>query len=756
MQKSIITRAIALKPNDPRFHNNIGAAYRALQKPVEAMAHYHRALTIQPDLADIYNNLGLILQDLGKLDEAITNYRRALGLNPSFLEAHNNLGNALRQKGDLAEAVICHCKTLVHNPENAEAHNNLGVALHDQGKLQEGIAHLRRALALRPLYPEAYNNLGNALLDQGQIAQAVDQYRKALELQPGLAVAARNLGVALQQMGKVGEAVAWYHKALALDPKCGATYNNLGLALQEVGHLEDAVAQHQKAIAIRPEFPEAHNNLGIALKDLGRLEDAIAHLRQALNLRPAYPEAYNNLGNALKDGGVFLAEAIESFKKALAVNSNYVPAHSNLLFCLHYHPEADPATLFAHHQDWNARHARPLAGERRPFGNRREPGRPLHLGYVSADFRRHPVGYFLAPVFRAHDKAHFRVSCFSMVLRGDDLTARLRAQADAWHSIVGMPDAAVAELIRAEGVDILIDLSGHTAGNRLLVFARKPAPVQVTWIGYFDTTGLETMDYVITDSFLSPLNTPQRFTEALVRLPPGYVCYQPPAYAPPVAPAPVLTRGAPTLGCFNNLSKVNAQVVALWAQILHRVPEARIVLKAKALIDPPTREAYARRFQEHGIAPDRVALLGSSSHGEYLGAYGDIDLALDPFPFTGGLTTCEALWMGVPVVTLAGPTLVSRMGVSYLARVGLAELIAHSPEEYVDLVVRLSQDPERLAQLRAELRPRMAASPLCDGPSFTRHLEAAYQRMWDIYVRGGTPREFERPKLPGHQDGKSL
>jgi predicted O-linked N-acetylglucosamine transferase (SPINDLY family) len=742
--EALCRQILEVEPNHPEALHLLGLlAHQGGQHEV-AVTYISKALALEPANPELHNNIGEAYRAQGKLQEAITHYWQALSLHPTYAEAYNNLGNVLKVQGALDDAQAHYGKALELRPAYAEAHNNLATVLQEQGKREEAIVHYRRALQLNPKFAAAHNNLGALLQEQGKLEEAVACYRQALVLQPSYAEAHSNLASAFQVLGKLDEAKGHIERALALNPTLVEAYYTLGNVLKAEGDLPTAVARYQQVLTLRPDYADAYNNMALALQAQGNLEDAVAHYRKALAIRPAFADAHSNLGTVLMEQGK-LDGAIEQYQRALALRPDHAAAHSNVLFCLHYHPAYDPSAIFAEHQAWNARHARPLAAERQQHGHRRDPDRPLRLGYVSADFRRHPVGYFLEPVLLAHDRTAFQVFCYSMVLRGDDITTRVQAHADVWRPILALSDADVVRLIREDHIDILVDLSGHTAGNRLLVFARKAAPVQVTWIGYFNTTGLETMDYLLSDPFLSPPDVAQTFTEDLIRLPEGYVCYRPPDYAPPVSASPVLTRGYPTLGCFNNLSKVNRRVIAMWSQILHGVPQARLILQAKALLDPPTRQAFVEQFLEHGISPDRIALRGSSSHAEYLAAYGEVDLALDPFPFAGGLTTCEALWMGVPVLTLAGCTLVSRMGVSHLARVGLPELIARSPKEYVEVSLALIREPGRLAQLRAALRPRMAASSLCDARTFTRHLEIAYRMMWERYLQGLSPRADRGP-----------
>jgi predicted O-linked N-acetylglucosamine transferase (SPINDLY family) len=676
----------------------------------------------------------------GRLREAEAIYRQVLQVQPAHPDALHLLGVIAHQAGQHTTAVSYISQAIAHNPGAAEYHNNIGEAYRAQGKLEEAIVAYRQALARRPNYPKVYGNLGNAYRAQGKLEEAIVAYRQALALQPDFAEAYNNLGATLATQGRLTDATAAYRQALAIRPDFPEAENNLGIALGGQGKLDEAIGCFQRALALKPEYSAAYYNLGNALREAGALEKAAAAYRKALALQSDYPEAGNNLGNVLKDQGR-LDEAIACFRQALVLSPDFSDAGTNLLLCLNYHPQYDPETVFKQHTLWHEAHAKRFAPKRLPHLNSRDPERPLRIGYVSADFKRHPVGYLAEPVLAAHSKSEFRVSCYSTGTTVDNVTARIQARADAWRAICGVSDDDLARLIRADGIDILVDLSGHTAGNRLLVFARKPAPVQITWIGYVNTTGLQAMDYLITDRFISPPDVPQLFTERPIRLPGCFVCFRPPEDAPPVAPCPLLSRGYPTFGCFNNISKVNKEVVGVWSEILHRVPQGRLVLKSKALSDPGTREYYRGLFLERKLEPDRVDLLGSSPYAEYLASYGQIDVALDPFPFSGCMTTCEALWMGVPVVTLGGATFASRMGVSLLSNSEMADCIAASPQEYVELATRLGQDFDQLSRLRAALRERVRASALCDATALARGLEQAYRTVWRQWC--------EQPDGPG-------
>jgi predicted O-linked N-acetylglucosamine transferase (SPINDLY family) len=398
---------------------------------------------------------------------------------------------------------------------------------------------------------------------------------------------------------------------------------------------------------------------------------------------------------------------------------------------LHYHHDIDAAETFRVARDYQTRFAAPLAAAVQAHENSRDPQRRLRIGYVSADLRQHPLGFFLEPVLESHDRTHFEITCYSGVVKPDAVTERLRARSDHWIEALAFNDEALAETIRSDRIDILVDLSGHTAGHRLLAMARKPAPIQATWMGYLDGTGLDAIDYLITDEWTAPAaEGGQYFAETLWRLPEVYQCYRAPSYAPPVAPASFTGEGLVTFGCLNNLAKINDDVVDTWSAILDAAPGSRLLLKTSNLDDAPTLQRTRERFAARGIAAGRLLLEGGAPHPEFLAAYGRIDIALDPFPYSGGLSTCEALWMGVPVVKLLDRRFLSRFGASFLAVTGLASLLAETRQDYIRIAADLAADPARLLALRNGLRERMAASTLCRGEVFTPQLESAYRAWW--------------------------
>ncbi len=429
------------------------------------------------------------------------------------------------------------------------------------------------------------------------------------------------------------------------------------------------------------------------------------------------------------------AEALEHYRQAVELEPNNAAFHGNLLYLLNYLPSYDAASLFAEHRAWARRHADPLLDTAAPHANDRTAGRRLRVGYVSPNFRAQAVNFFVEPILREHDRRQCEVVCYSDVARPDSVTARLRGYADHWRDVLGQSDEQLSELVRNDRIDILVDLTGHMgSGGRLLAFARKPAPIQVTYIGYQNTTGMLAMDYRLTDDYADPPGLTDAFhTERLVRLPRTFFCYQPVSDAPPVGSLPATTSGHVTFASINNFNKITPAVLNTWAAILRRLPDSRLLVRAD--MTDSVRDYLIATLAGHGVPATRLELVNRLPHHEYLRLIDRVDIALDPFPFNGHTTTCDCLWQGVPVVTLSGTTYASRFGGSGLVTLGLEDLIAHTPEEYIEIAARLAGDRDRLAGLRAGLRPQMAASPLMDFAGFTRNLEAEYRRMWDAWCK---------------------
>ncbi len=660
----------------------------------------------------------------GRLAEAAAGYQKILAADPRHLDALYHLALlllAVDQPAD-AEPLLAHALAL--RPRVAPLHLQHGLALRALRRPDEALAAFRRASSLDPKHAEARHQAGNLLKSLRLYREALIELRAAAQLAPDQAAIWLNLGVAALESDARDEALAAFQRAAALEPQRAETHNILGHTLAAAGRGAEARAAFAEALRLRPDYAAAHNNLGRLAKAEGLLDEAVAHYRAAIAAQPS-------------------AESAET--------------HSNLLFALNYLADLPPADVFAEHRRWHALHAAsiPLLPQRATndivalrgsAGTSRLPPsdppasiappppvlpRRLRLGYLSPDFNHHAVAYFIEPILAAHDRTRFEIFCYANVRTPDAFTARLQSLAEHWRDIASLDDDDAAALIRADQLDLLIDLAGHTAHNRLLVLARRPAPVQATWIGYPNTTGLDTIDYRITDAISDPVGTTEAFhSEKLVRLPTTFSCYRPDERAPAVNALPATAPGAVTFGCFNNFAKLTPAVLALWADLLRQLPHARLLLKSRGLGDPAVIARLRTTFANHGIAADRLTLDGRElSVADHLALYHGVDVALDPFPYNGTTTTCEALWMGVPVITLAGCVHAARVGASLLTHTGLAEWIAATPDDYTRLALAAAQDLPRLAALRASLRERLRTSPLCDAATFTRGFEAACLAM---------------------------
>lgn len=638
----------------------------------------------------------------GRIDDAAAACRAALSKTPRSPELLDLAGMIARLKGNHPSALHYFTAAAELVPDAAVVRLHCGLALRSiGGREKDAIGELRRAIALQPTLAEAHHQLGNALKALKQYAAARESLEEAVRLAPQDAAAWLNLGVTQLELRHAIEAVASFRRAVQLEPMRAESHNILGTALQQVGDLAAARAALAEALRLRPEFADAHNNLARVLKAQGRLPEAIEELRAALAHVPS------------------------------------PGTHSNLLYALLFDPGITPETILAEHRDWNRIHAAPLASAIEPHQNLRDPVRRLRVGFVSADFLDHAVAYFFEPVLRARDLANVEITCYSDVAVGDRVTARLRGLADRWRDTATLSHAELASLIRSDAIDILVDLAGHTARNRLPMFARKPAPIQVTWLGYPNSTGLTAIDYRITDAVSDPPGETERWhSETVIRLPTPFLCYRPPDESPdPAAPA---TDAPVTFSSFSNLPKLSEPCLAAWAEILRRVEGARLVLKSRGLGDVETAARVREVFSGAGVAPERIELIGALAPvAEHLALYHRIDIALDPFPYNGTTSTCEALWMGMPVVTLAGVTHVQRVGSSLMTAIGATEWIACSVDDYVDRAVGLAHAAPELRRRRAEFRDRVKRSPLCDARGFRDKWELALREMWKRYCEQG-------------------
>lgn len=613
-------------------------------------------------------------------------------------------------------------------------------AAHREGRLDAAEAGYRAVLDAVAGHPHALNNLAILLKATRRHAESEALYRQGIAAEPEATHLRSNLGCLYAERGRDAEAADTLRRALALRPDYPDALFNLGNVLRALGRRDEAMAAYARALLIRPDMAEALANKGDLHKERAELGTAIELFMAALKRRPDLAAPYNNLGEALKEQGR-LDEAVIVLQKGVEQHPTEVPMHSNLLFALNYMPNLPPDLIARTHRHWGERHADPLLSTvPAAVPQDPDPDRRLRVGYLSPDFCTHSCAYFSEPLIRAHDRNAVEVFCYHSSRRRDVTTRRFQELADHWRDVAGMEDAAVAALIARDRIDILVDLAGHTCDGRLLVLARRPAPVQATWLGYPNSTGMRAVDFRLTDAVADPPGAHDRwYTERLVRLPQGFLAFQPVIAAEALETPPSAAAGHVTFGSFNNTSKVTPEVVRVWAAVLDRVPGSRLLLKSRQLGDGFTRERLAARFAAHGVGPDRLELLARIDPvANHLRAYDRIDIGLDPFPYNGTTTTCEALWMGVPVVTLAGVGHVARVGASLLTQCGLPELIATDEAGYVETAAALAGDPARLAGLRRGMRARLAASPLTDYTGFARRMEAAYRAMWRDRLGRGT------------------
>lgn len=686
-------------------HAMQAAAKRALNRGDHAAAllAIAPALTKMPGNAALWCTRGVAHRLALSFDAARSDYEQALKLDPKLVLALSNLGEWYLAQSAFDDAMTWINAALAVDPTYFEARVNRVAVLIELGRLEEAREQGESLVASDPQRPESYGNLGNVFMTKGQWKEAVEQYKKALELRPDYAEAHFNLAILFGAPESQAMAIGYLERQIEQKGETNNRLTLLAAAHKESGHLEKAEVLCRRAIDHYPNSLRAQVTLALCLSDGGNPPEALAVLERLLELDPSQ-----------------------------------VAMTSNVLFELNYLSDISREEIFRRHTAWAQRYEAPFQSAHMGFeGRDRHPQRKLKIGYVSGDFCSHPVGFLVRDILRNHDKENFEIHCFSLRMRTDHVTADIQAASDVWEDAAFQSEEELAATIRSAEVDVLVDLSGHTALHRLLTFARRPAPVQATWIGYFHSTGMSSMDYFITDPHTSPPDSGQLFSEQAVHLPHTRFCFSAPDYASEVAASPSVHSEFITFGSFNRLAKLNPQVIDAWAQILLAVPGSRLILKAAALGDDSVCQRFVDRFAQRGVDSSRLDLRGASGHHDMLVEYREMDIALDPFPFNGGMTTLEALWMGVPVVTIAGNTVVSRQTVSALANIGLADELAFpSVEAYVAGAVALANNPARLAELRSQIRPRMAASPLRQSEQFTRDLEALYRRMWQAWCRG--------------------
>lgn len=682
---------------------------------------------------------GLTHHRAGRLDDATICYREALALDADNPEAHHFLGIISLQSGKPSEATEWIVAAVQGDPENAKYRGNLGAAYLADGQVSEALEMLEKAAGLDPESIDILCNLAAAQRGTGGLDSAIATYLRAQGQAPGDPAIPAGLAASYLALGQYENALEAADRAIEIESGNGEWHGIRGAILLSMARYDESIVALEAAVELSPDLTDARCNLALAYQNVCRLEEAGCAYGAVIDRWPENAAAHAGLGRTQRLQGD-LGAAINSFRRAVDLNPGNPRTNSSLLFNLLGDPNTEDAALFEAHRDWNTRHAASVGPDSPRHDNDPDPDRRIRIGYVSSDFRDHPVGRLILPVIAAHDRSLVDIAAYSQATSPDAITQRIHESVDRFCDIAALDDETLATRIRDDNIDILVDLSGHSARNRLTAFARRPAPVQATWLGYMASTGLETMDYLIGDPVHTPEGDAALYSEQIVRLPHDLLCFVPPDDAPDVVPPPCLSRGAVTFGCFNNPGKVTDPVLALWAQILTAVPDAHLYLRYLGYEDAGVQNNFRDRLGALGIEKTRLRFSGEASYREVLASYGEIDIALDTFPYSGTMTTLEALWMGVPVIASRGSRMVARQAAAHLTAAGLADLVADNPKDYADLAVSLANDRTRLSDLRSGMRDRLRASPLCDVAGFTRSLEALYRTMWHGWCAVGQER----------------
>jgi len=690
---------LAQEPNNAEAQHRLANVWMQQGKSEAAAQMIARALAAMPNAPNFLWTQGLIMAQVRRWDVAINSYQRLLAVSPAWPGGQCALGIALASSHQIPQAIVAFRQALTQRPDDALALTNLGTALKDSGKIAEAIPLWRRACQLTPTFPDAGFYLGNVLAEQGDETGAIAAWRCALAAMPGHHLARRRLATLLTARNEFAAAESEFRQAIGHKPDDVELYNELGRVLGLCGRVDEALAHYQEGLKRWPGDAVLQTNVANVLKDMGLMDQAMANYRRALELAP--------------DEQLWL---------------------SNLAYAIYFDPRADSAAILRENRRWNQLLAPALVGRMRPHDNDPAPDRRLRIGYLSPDFCAHVVGWNITPLLREHDHERHEIFCYASVAHPDAATDRFKTFADHWRDIANITDDRAADLIRADHIDVLVDLAMHMSGARPRVFVQKPAPVQVAFAAYPGTTGIANMDYRLSDPYLDPPQSQQRdYSERSILLPHSFWCYNPAGSEPPVNDLPAITAGHVTFGCLNNFCKVTDQSLDLWSRVLAAVPTSRLLLMAP---EGSPRQRVTAHFAQRGIEPNRISFVPFQPRAPYLKTYHRIDLCLDTLPYNGHTTSLDGLWMGVPTLTQVGTTVVGRAGFSQLSNLNLTELVAHSSDEFVRIAVEFAGDLPRLRAIRAGLRDRMLASPLTKSALFARNIEAAYRWMWRAWCEG--------------------
>jgi len=705
----------------------------------ESTELYRRVVALMPHSAEAFCGLGMALQEVSQFEEAAQACRTAISLKPEYMWPHFYLGIALRGLNQLEPSKEAFWEALRLEPKVALIHTHCGVTFRAMGRNDWAEGASRTAIELEPTLAIAHYHHGCAFRGLGKYDEAVRAYTKAVELDPGNVDAWLELGYSLTDLRKFNEAADAYRAVLRLDPVHALALRQLGICQYETGWRDAACATFEEALRLKPDCTLTLVYYGLSLNWVNRNTEAIEAARRSVRIDPNFAWGHNVMGISFQANSE-IDSAVEAYREALRCDPGYTVAHDNLLYCQLFQPQRTLAQTKEAAQEWGRLHADRYKSHWGNWTNTRDPNRPIVVGFVSPDFRRHPVGEFLIGSFEELSRTPgWRTICYYNVHVDDNdpVTTRFRAAAHGFHEVPSLSDDALAAKIREDGVDILFEMTAHTWGNRLMLFARKPAPIQISWIGVNSTIGMDAIDYLISDRYQIPPECESGYVERIIRMPDVFNSYSPPAYAADVAPPPFQKNGYVTFGCFNGASKIRREMIAVWSALLKRVPRSKMLFRSKEFNDPGIRQRYLRMWGECGIEAERIEFaFGRGDHREHLAAYGNIDIQLDPYPYNGCTTTAESLWMGVPVVTLVGPGAQSRYAYTFLSVLGLQELSAQTVDAYVEKAAALAVDAPRLTALREGLRPRMQQSALCDHRRFVEGFTRELRRVWGEWCAG--------------------
>jgi len=730
--ENIFRQVLAVNPHHAQSLHMMGMVAFSVERYDLAEEFVRSAVAEQDNVPNFYFTLGRILNRQDKREDAALSYKKAISLKPDYTDALNNLGTILMSLGSVEEASDIFTLILKMSPHDFNAHANMGSILHGQAKYEEAIEHFRHALAIHPSAAKVHYDIGWALKALDKKDEALLSFQKALEYEPDHLGALLQCGMIFHERADFDRAIYYYKRIRDLRPQ-EDTYANVVRLYYEQGNYVEGIAEAENALKVFPRSVMLLRGMGDIYSNVAAYQEALDCFERALTIDPDDPKTYIAIGVTYKNIGR-LEESIAMQRKAVELLPDEAWAYSNLLLTMVYAASVSPEEL----TDESFKFGEIVADKYlrvRPFANNKDPERRLRIGFVSPDFRRHAVNYFLAPIFKL-SKDQFEVFAYSKVQREDEFTDQLKKKFDVWRDIKTLSDDAAADRIEEDRIDILVDVTGHTAYNSLMVFARKPAPIQVTWLGHPATSGMKAMDYRLTDYYAEPPEMTEHLNrETLWRMPEIFCAYSTGEINIPVIDNPPFDdNGYVTFGCFNNFTKVTDQVLKCWAEIMAEIPSSRLLLEIAAIDNEKIKTGVIQRLQNCGLPLERVILEQRKMANQFV-LYNKIDIALDPFPCNGGTTSMDTLWMGVPLVSLAGRHFASRMGVTILTNAGLPELVASTTKEYVSIAADLARDTEKLRSIRLNLRDRVMASPLMNQERFAKNLGDAFRQMWRKWVK---------------------